>query len=27
VIDTGLFIGYANLAYVAGPNGVEKFKR
>jgi ribose 5-phosphate isomerase A len=27
VIDTGLFVGYANLAYVAGPNGVEKFKR
>ena len=27
VIETGLFIGYANLAYVAGPNGVERFKR
>ena len=27
VIETGLFVGYANIAYVAGPNGVECFKR
>jgi ribose 5-phosphate isomerase A len=27
VIDTGFFLGYANIAYVAGPNGVETFRR
>lgn len=27
VIDTGFFLGYANVAYVAGPDGVETFKR
>jgi ribose 5-phosphate isomerase A len=27
VIDTGFFLGYANIAYVAGPGGVETFKR
>jgi ribose 5-phosphate isomerase A len=27
VVDSGFFLGYANLAYVAGPNGVEKFSR
>ncbi len=27
VVDTGFFLGYANVAYVAGPDGVETFKR
>ncbi|NJK46527.1 MAG: hypothetical protein HC933_21795 [Pleurocapsa sp. SU_196_0] len=27
VIGTGLFVGYANVAYVAGENGVERFSR
>jgi ribose 5-phosphate isomerase A len=27
VIGTGLFVGYANLAFVAGEGGVEKFSR
>ncbi len=27
VIGTGLFVGYANLAFVAGEQGVEKFSR
>ena len=27
VVDTGFFLGYANVAYVAGPEGVETFKR
>jgi ribose 5-phosphate isomerase A len=27
VVDTGFFLGYANIAYVAGPGGVETFKR
>ena len=27
VVDTGFFLGFATLAYVAGPNGVERFRR
>ena len=27
VIGTGLFVGYANVAFVAGENGVERFSR
>lgn len=27
VVGTGLFVGYANVAFVAGENGVERFSR